>query len=261
MDGVGPKIEYLQQCWKQAKNHWVATIIAALSFVYSALTNWVALPSAMRLDRWPKLPIPWAIAICAGAGFWIALVGGYHLKKLQEQEFQTDLAAEKRRTAKAVADLNDSAPKMSLEYSAENATNFHGQLSGLMIRNGGKRDGFRVAIVCETTSDAGVRLTFEDMPIQRVGPDKPAYVTVRGEYKSDEDQWYPMGGTPGMQIEDFFEALHRTTGQTMVSATLSYVDYDGNEYATTWAIKSEGIFLVTKRIWCEPSRASDCPHI
>lgn len=180
----------------------------------------------------------WTIGFLALAVFWV-FDSSYKLHNAELKEAENSKLA-----------LSDRSPKMFLQYSDVDPA-FVLERSGLFIHNGGETDGFKVRLTCDLETNAEVRLRFTGMPIQRVGPGKSEAVQVSTDYR-DDDRWCPIEGAPSVQIQDFFETLNRENGESTVPVTISYSDYEGREYTAKWAIRSEGIFLVTKRIWCEP---------
>jgi len=71
--------EYTQECWKHARYHWAALVVAVLVAAYSAIVNWgpiLRLPRWAQPENWPKLPISWALVFVLSALCFILLEGG-----------------------------------------------------------------------------------------------------------------------------------------------------------------------------------------
>ena len=86
------KRQYLEDCWKRAQRHWAVAIIAALVFLYSAITNWapvVILPKWAEPDKWLRLPLAWALVVVLACFGIIVFTGGY----LLSEELKTNPAA------------------------------------------------------------------------------------------------------------------------------------------------------------------------
>lgn len=209
--------------------------------------EWGSQKTKSLWERWTHPAWGWQVWLIGA--FIIAILciieGSYRASR--EVEKERDEAVKERDKAR-----NDQAPKMSLEYFVVGSLYFL-QDSGLFIRNGGKTDAFKVRLDCDCwDKDKLVRLRFEGMPIQRVASDKSESIQVRTDYWAD-DRWCPIQGMPSVQIEDFFETLNRNNDESSsVPVSISYVDCEGREHTARWAIRSEGVFLKVKRIWCEP---------
>ena len=78
------RLQYLSACWDHAQHHWVAAVLIATGFAYSALTGWgeiVYLPRWARIETWPKLPLSSALVITLAAVLFIAIEGGFRLHR------------------------------------------------------------------------------------------------------------------------------------------------------------------------------------
>src|SRR5690348_2904380 len=90
------KLEYLSACWEHAHGHWLATVVGFVVVIYSALTTWenvVALPEWAKPEKWPKLPLPWALFVASLVLFWIVLEGGHRLKVSRESDYTKEREA------------------------------------------------------------------------------------------------------------------------------------------------------------------------
>lgn len=85
---------YLSKCWESAKYHLAVAVVAALLFVYGLVSdygNLVDLPSWLKVDSWPKLPLPWATAIVFAALSFIAIEGGVRFHRGTVKKFTDDV--------------------------------------------------------------------------------------------------------------------------------------------------------------------------
>jgi hypothetical protein len=68
-------------------------------------------------------------------------------------------------------------------------------------------------------------------------------------------KWYRIGGTLSGQLEACFDRLDANESGELsiytIPVTIKYTDFQNKEHTTACAIRSERMFLATKRIWCE----------
>jgi hypothetical protein len=174
---------------------------------------------------------------------WIAFIVSAFISWFQER-----LAASQEKDARTLAEnrLNDSAPKLFLEYSEQHAAEFM-TYSGLFVRNSGKQQAFKVDLSAEMINNFGLR--FEGLPIQHVDPEKRWPIDLRTGH-DDNGTFRPTGGVLGGQLDSLFDHLVESDERESFPVTLKYRNYDGKEFVTSCVIKREG-WPGSKRIWCE----------
>jgi hypothetical protein len=131
--------------------------------------------------------------------------------------------------------LKAESPELFLEYSPEDAADFIHR-SGLFVRNCGKKQAFRINLRSDPEKMRKVRLRFDDMPIQKIDPDKRALVKLSTEHLADNGIWHPIGGSRGGQIEHCFERLSEAGEGKRIPVTIEYSDYEGKSYTTPCVI-------------------------
>jgi len=142
------KRDYFSKCWESAKYHWAVSVVAALLFVYGLVSdygNLVDLPSSLRVDMWPKLPLPWATAIVFAALFFIAIEGGVRFHRDTVKKFTCDADGLRNDLA------NIGGPQLMIGYA---------QANYLVVQNNG--GGTAYTVVLKVPEDGSV---FSSKPI------------------------------------------------------------------------------------------------
>lgn len=133
---------YLSKCWESAKYHWAVAVVAALLFVYGLVSdygNLVDLPIWLKVDNWPKLPLPWATAIVFAALSFIAIEGGVRFHGGTVKKFTDD--ADRLRNELA----NIGGPQLMIGYVRANY---------LVVQNDG--GGTAYSIVLKVPEDGSI---------------------------------------------------------------------------------------------------------
>ena len=222
---------------------WFAVVIARTIAIMSGILSLSRELYALLSGKAPTASTFW---VCV----WIAFGVSAFLTWLQEHQ---SISVEREARERAEAALKDQSPKLYLEYSPAHAADFL-RYSGLLVRNTGRKAAFKTNLSCDPS--AKVRLSFEEMPIQKIDPDKGESVQTRTEYLNDNGLWYPVGGTYGQQIESCFERLNEAGAEEAIAVEIKYTDYEGHEYMTACVIRRDGNLFLTKRIWCELNSGS-----
>jgi hypothetical protein len=126
---------HFSECWKRAKNHWVASVVAALAVAYSAIVEWgqvIRLGNWADVSKWPKLPLPWALVIVLLSLAFIAIEGGYRLQEESKDALaQAQEAARQERTeAEQIFNSEIKDLKIRLENSLASKPEIDSQFDG-----------------------------------------------------------------------------------------------------------------------------------
>jgi hypothetical protein len=185
---------------------------------------------------------------------YIVVLAGFTVYHLGRTAFLLDRENQNRIAELGNPTQNFDTPQLFLDYSADDAKDFLSK-SGLSVRNCGKRSAFIATLSCETAGR--VRLLFDQMPIQRIDPDKGVMLKIMTEHLGDDGRWHPIGGTQGGQVEGCFEWLNNLNEEEMIPVTIKYSDYEGRQYTKTWTIRRDGILFLSKHIWCDQLQSAE----
>lgn len=77
---------YLGQCWRAARQNWIVATVAFISAAYSFFTTFQPLIDVgpFPIRGLPKLPLAWAATIALAAVAFVAIEGGYRLKRAEQ---------------------------------------------------------------------------------------------------------------------------------------------------------------------------------
>jgi hypothetical protein len=108
-------VEYFKKCWKFARHHKIAVAVAFAFAIYGILVDYgpiLALPEWSKPDKWPKLPVSWALVVVLVAIAYILMEGGasLHRETLRSGE------AERKSYEQRIERLEESGPEVMLEY-------------------------------------------------------------------------------------------------------------------------------------------------
>jgi hypothetical protein len=186
--------EYFHECWKRAKHHWIAVVVAVLVALYYIIIDWgplLKLPHALQPEGWFKLPLSWALTIIVSAFLYISVEGGRRLHHDTITFYKKELETLKENHASEVGGLlekvaNLPRPKIAVSWvlSGRPAFGHPVTLQDASFTNVGNESAHEVWIIPDKTKKYWLE---QSHPIDMLRPgEPPVFPALRAvERKSD----------------------------------------------------------------------------